>query len=90
MPQTEAQPGVSRTAAASSGSGLRDCYLADEAGREVCVAHHDEAIFVSIPDAGRRMGLLAELTDAPWPFSDVSGYDSPADEGDGYASQEED
>jgi hypothetical protein len=60
--------------------GTRDCYLADEGGTEVYLAHHHDKVVVSIPDAGRRAALLQELLAAPSLFPDVSGYDSPLDE----------
>jgi hypothetical protein len=63
--------------------GMRDCYLADEAGAEVYLAHHHDKVVVSVPDAGARSGLLRDLDEAPWLFSDVSGYGaSPDDEDD--------
>ncbi len=55
---------------------LRDCYLADEKGAEVYLAHHHDEVFVSLPDEGTRGALLRELADAPWLLADVSGYGS--------------
>jgi hypothetical protein len=62
--------------------GMRDCYLADEAGTEVYLVHHHEKVVVSIPDAGAREAVLRERKEAAWLFSDVSGYGSSIDDED--------
>ncbi len=62
--------------------GMRDYYLADEAGAEVYLAHHHDKINIFIPEAAAREALLRELAEAPWLFTDVSDYDSSTDEDD--------
>jgi hypothetical protein len=62
--------------------GMHDCYLADADAAEVYLAHHHDKVVVSIPDAAARGGLLRELEDAAWLFTDVSGYGSSLDEED--------
>ncbi len=60
--------------------GMRDCYLSDEAGTEVYLAHHHDKVVVSIPVSTARETLLRELEQAGWLFRDVSGYASSLDE----------
>lgn len=59
--------------------GWHDCYLADEEGTEVYLAHHHEKVVVSVPAAGTRVELVRELAGASWLFTDVSGYASSTD-----------
>lgn len=60
--------------------GTRDCYLADEQGAEVYLAHHHDMVVVSIPDKATRKALVQEVTEAAWLFEDVSGYASTMDD----------
>ncbi len=60
--------------------GLRDCYLADEGGAEVYLAHHHDKVVLSVPAAGTRAELVQELASASWLFTDLSGYSSSFDE----------
>jgi hypothetical protein len=60
--------------------GWADCYLADEAGTEVYLAHHHNKVVASVPIAAARRELLDELESATWLFTDESGYNSPMDD----------
>ncbi|HYT87966.1 MAG TPA: hypothetical protein VEL76_04545 [Gemmataceae bacterium] len=62
--------------------GLRDCYLADTAGKEVYLAHHHDLVVVSIPDAEARADLLGNLTDASWLFGELRVPDEEAEDED--------
>jgi len=70
--------------------GMRDCYLADEAGREVFLAHHHDMVVVSIPASPAREALLRELEEAGWLFCDVTGYGSSMDDEEGEEDAEVD
>jgi hypothetical protein len=63
-----------------SSVGLRDCYLADEAGTEVYQVQHHDKVVVSIPNVESRDQLLRRLEDAPWLFTDDSENRFPSDE----------
>lgn len=60
--------------------GMLDCFLACGEGAEVYLAHHHDEVVVSVPDPKAREALLRELAEAPWLFTDVSGYGSSTDE----------
>jgi hypothetical protein len=54
--------------------GMWDWYLADATGREVYLAHHHDQVVASVPSQAARHELLEELSNAPWLFTDESGY----------------
>jgi hypothetical protein len=61
------------------GISTENFYVSDEKAAEVYLLHHDDAIYISIPDKNKRQALLDDL--ARWPnlFKNCSGYTLESD-----------